>query len=93
MKMKDDKPLDLVAQFILNHLNEKGPETPVKIARALGKTRKRAHDDPEAWRRFLSPVKQQMVFLARRGEIEITRKGAAVDPDDFRGVVKLRLKN
>ena len=95
MEMKDDndKPLDLVAQFILTYLTEKGTETPVKIARALGESRKRAHDNPDSWRRFLAPVKQQMIFLARRGQIQITRKGEVVDPDDFRGVVKLRLKN
>jgi hypothetical protein len=32
-----------------------------------------------------------MVHLARDGQIEITRKGQPVDPNNFKGVVRLRL--
>jgi hypothetical protein len=39
----------------------------------------------------MNPVKQQMLHLARAGQIEITRKGVVVDPEDFRGVVRMRL--
>jgi hypothetical protein len=39
----------------------------------------------------MNAVKQQMVYLARAGQIEITRKGKPVDPNNFKGVVRLRL--
>ena len=41
----------------------------------------------------MTPVKQQMVHLARTGRIEIVRKGEVVDPEEFRGIVRMRLKS
>lgn len=91
MENETEKPLDPVAEFILAALADTGSAAPVDIARALGEARKRPSEKPEAWRRFMNPVKQQMVHLARAGRIEITRKGVVVDPEDFRGVVRMRL--
>ena len=93
MTKENEKPLDPVAQFILETLQHRVSATPIEIARALGEQRRRPIEKKaDAWRRFLNPVKQQMVFLARLGEIEITRKGELLDPENFRGVVKMRLK-
>lgn len=92
MENQDEKPLDPVAEFILETLAEQGSVAPVDIARSLGEARKRPNEKPDAWRRFMNPVKQQMVHLARAGQVEIVRKGKAVDPEDFRGVVRMRLK-
>jgi len=93
MTEENEKFIDPVAQFILETLEERVSATPIEIARALGEQRRRPIEKKaDAWRRFLNPVKQQMVFLARTGKIEITRKGQLLDPEDFRGVVKLRLK-
>ena len=39
----------------------------------------------------MNAVRQQMVHLARQGRIEIVRRGRPVDPNDFKGVVRLRL--
>ena len=91
MENEIEKQLDPVANFILATLADTGSAAPVDIARALGEVRKKASERSDAWRRFLNPVKQQMVYLARAGLIEITRKGVVADPEDFRGVVRMRL--
>jgi len=92
MELEKEKPLDPVAEFILDMLAATGSAAPVDVARALGEARKRPNEKPDAWRRFMNPVKQQMVHLARAGLVEIVRKGEVVDPEDFRGVIRLRLK-
>ena len=92
MELENEKPLDPVAEFILDMLAATGSAAPVDVARALGEARKRPNEKPEAWRRFMNPVKQQMVHLARAGLVEIVRKGEVVDPEDFRGVIRMRLK-
>jgi len=61
------------------------------VARAFADARAKPGDPPQLWRRYLPAVKQQMVHLARTGRIEILRKGQPVDPNDFKGVVRLRL--
>ena len=55
---------------------------PSEVARAL---------DPEGWRRLLPQVRATAVGLVRVGRLEITRHGKAVDPDAFKGVIRLRL--
>ena len=92
MEVEKEKPLDPVAEFILDMLAATGSAAPVDVARALGEARKRPNEKPDAWRRFMNPVKQQMVHLARAGLVEIVRKGEVVDPEDFRGVIRMRLK-
>lgn len=91
MDKHEETPLDPVAEFILDSLAGHGSMTPVDVARALGEARRRSSDKPDAWRRYMTPVKQQMLYLARAGRIEIVRKGEVVDPEDFRGVVRMRL--
>ena len=92
MESDSEKRPDPVAEFIVEALAEAGSLAPVDIARALGERRKRASDKPDAWRKYMNPVKQQMLHLARAGRIEIVRKGEVVDPEDFRGIVRMRLK-
>ena len=60
-------------------------------ARAYTDIRRRPQDGPALWRRYMNAVRQQAVHLARQGRIEILRKGKPVDPNDFKGVVRLRL--
>lgn len=87
---------DPVAEAILGMLallpegEELKPET---VARALQAARARKNDKPDAWRRFLLPVRQQAIHLARIGRIEIMRKGEVADPDDFKGLWRMRLKS
>lgn len=47
--------------------------------------------DPEGWRRVMPQVRATAVGLARQGRLVITRKGKPVDPDAFKGVIRLRL--
>ncbi len=91
METENEKRPDPVAEFILDALAVQGPLAPVDVARAIGEKRRRPSDKPDAWRRYLKPVKQQMLYLARAGKIEIVRKGEVVDPEDFRGIVRMRL--
>ena len=43
------------------------------------------------WRSLLARVRRVAAAMMKRGEVAIVRKGKPVDPDDFRGVVRLRL--
>jgi hypothetical protein len=61
------------------------------IAMRIFETRRKANDRPDGWRRYLTSVKQQAVHLARQGRVEIVRKGEVADPNDFKGIVRVRL--
>ena len=54
---------------------------PAEVAKAL---------QPEQWQRMLPKVKATALGLMRQGRLTITKKGKAVDPDNFRGVTRLR---
>jgi Protein of unknown function (DUF3253) len=56
--------------------------SPEEVARAV---------EPEGWRRLLSHVRGTAVALAREGRLVITRHGKPADPDDFKGVWRMRL--
>lgn len=55
---------------------------PAEVARAL---------QPEQWRRMLPRVRACALGLMRQGKLTITKKGRPVDPDAFKGVIRLRL--
>lgn len=76
---------------ILAALNEGENPTFQDVAVRIAKERARPKDGPNLWRRYMNAVKQQAIHLAKTGRIEITRKGEAVDPKDFKGIVRLRL--
>ena len=74
-----------VRSRIMAVLAARGPDatvTPTQIAQDL---------DPDGWRRYLRLVREEAADLARKDRIEILRRGKWVDPDDVRGVVRLRL--
>ena len=86
---------DSVAVTILTLLTETEPSktlTPVSAARSFAEGRGRRNNPPDLWRRYLNAVRQQAIHLARAGKIEILRKGKPADPNDFKGVYRLRLK-
>lgn len=90
---KKPKP-DPIVDAILSTLGALQPgksASPMDVARAFAASRAKPGDPPQAWRRYMNAVKQQMVFLARAGRIEIIRKGEPVDPNNFKGVVRLRM--
>ncbi len=93
MEKPDDSPEqdDPVASAILQHLADCESATPQDVARFIAAQRTKG-DAPQPWRRYLPAVKNQMVHLARKGRIEIIRKGEPVDPKNFKGLVRIRLK-
>ena len=96
-KAPDQPALDPVAQAILECLRPLEPGRsldPQDIAKAFAATKRRPSDPPELWRRYLPAVRQQALFLARRGRILILRKGKPVEVDDgapVKGVIRLVL--
>lgn len=91
----DVSPDDPVARTILALLAARGPGksiAPSEAAQAVAETRARPGDPPDLWRRYLNPVKQQALHLARQGRIVILRKGKPVDPHaPVKGVIRLAL--
>ena len=55
---------------------------PSEVAREL---------QPEQWQRMLPKVRAVAVGLMRQGRLVILKKGKPVNPDAFKGVVRLRL--
>ena len=59
-----------------------GSICPSEAARAVG---------GERWRELMEPARQAARELARAGEVEITQRGAVIDPDgDWRGPIRIR---
>jgi hypothetical protein len=56
--------------------------SPEEVARAV---------DPDGWRRRLGQVRATAIGLARAERLVITRHGKPADPDDFKGVWRMRL--
>ena len=73
----DDAILSLAAAC-----GQAGSITPEDVARAV---------DPEHWHKHLHEVRAAAVRLAKDGRIVILRKGKPVDPDAFKGVIRLRI--
>ena len=46
---------------------------------------------PEQWQRMLPKVRACALGLMRQGRLTITKKGKAVVPNAFKGVIRLRL--
>ncbi len=85
---------DPLIRAILDYAQATGATglAPQDIAKAFFAARQKPTDPADGWRKYLNPVKQQCVALARAGRVEIVRKkGEVVDPNDFRGLVKVRL--
>ncbi|MBJ7484002.1 DUF3253 domain-containing protein [Brevundimonas sp.] len=55
---------------------------PAEVAKAL---------QPEQWQRMMPKVRGVALGLMRQGRLTITKKGKAIDPNAFRGVIRLRL--
>jgi len=77
-----------IEQEVLRLVSDRGLEKticPSEVARSLG------GPHPDGWGPLMQPVRRVAVQLAKQGRVVITRKGKAVDPDDFRGVYRLGL--
>ena len=47
--------------------------------------------EPDNWRRMIPRVRATAVGMMRQGRLVILKKGKPVDPDAFKGVIRLRL--
>jgi hypothetical protein len=77
---------DRIETVMLALARERGPGrtiSPSEVARAIG------GDRPEGWGPLMQPVRRVAVRLMKEGRVVITRKGRAVDPDDFKGVYRI----
>jgi hypothetical protein len=80
--------LEALEAAILSLTAARGPGRticPSEAARAVG------GGHPDGWGPLMQPARKIAVRLMKEGRIVITRKGRPVDPDDFRGVYRLRL--
>lgn len=46
-----------------------------------------------AWRNHMSEVRTEAIDLYKARDIVITQKGEPVDPDNFKGPVRIRIKS
>lgn len=76
---------EAIETAIFDLLAKAGPGksvSPEEVARAV---------EPEAWRRLLGHVRATAIGLARAGRLVILRHNKPADPDDFKGVWRMRL--
>ena len=76
--------IEAITDALLRIAAERGPEKslcPTDVARAVS---------TENWRPLLGAVRKVAADLARQGKIEILRKGKPINPDEMRGVIRLR---
>ena len=81
---------DYIVTHILDAVAGGADVSPRDVAMRIAAERAKPTDRPDLWRKYLQAVNQQARFLARQGRIQIIRKGEIVDPDEVRGLVKLR---
>ena len=88
---KPTKEDDPVVGYILRALESGGDVSPQEIAQAIAMDRAKPSAPKDIWRKYMTAVRQQAIYLARNGRLEIVRKGEVADPNDFKGLYKLRL--
>lgn len=81
---------DPIAVFILEAVASGEDVQPRDVAIRIAEVRARPIDPPDLWRKYLMAVNQQAKHLARQGRLHIIRKGEVADPDDVKGLFKLR---
>lgn len=82
---------DPVATAILTVIAAAGGASvaPREVAQALAALHPKPRDRPDAWRRYLTAVRQQSLHLARSGRIQLIRRGQPVAPHNIKGVIRL----
>lgn len=89
MTETEEKPDPLVT-CILEAAAE-GPIAPEAIARRFAEIRRRPKDPVDLWRKYLTPVKQQAIAMAKAGRLEVIRKGEKIDPERAKGLIRFRI--
>ncbi len=80
---------DPAAQAILLLLAARGAAKSICPSEAARVVAGNPTDD--SWRAKLAPVRLAAQRLAQAGRLQILRKGKPVDPEEMRGVIRLRL--
>ena len=78
---------------ILRMAEERGEEsfTPTEVAQELRPPRPDEVKGEEKWRGFLRQVRAEAVGLARKGRVDILRRGEVVDPTKpIKGLIQIR---
>lgn len=82
---------------ILELTQAAGPEkgiTAQQVAQAFRPKLPEEKPGDEAWRKIVRQVRAEAVGLARKGHIDIIRRGEVVDPNaPFKGLYKMRQKS
>jgi fructose-specific phosphotransferase system component IIB len=74
-----------VAEVIIAMATERGPDKticPSEVARTMF-----AHD----WRKHMSEVRDTAIVLQQQGKVSITQKGAAVDVQNIKGPIRIKI--
>jgi hypothetical protein len=84
---------DPIRLFLLTALADGKSQAPQELARAFQASRAQPSDPPDAWRRYMTAIRQQALSLARLDQLEFIRKGKPITPDEIKGVVRIRRKS
>ena len=84
----EDTPEDPVVTYILNAVSDGSEISPNAVAQKIAADRAKPKDPKDVWRKYMTAVRQQAIYLARNGRLEIVRKGEVADPNDFKGLYK-----
>ena len=79
---------EIVEETMLRLAAERGSEKtigPSDVARVLG------GNHPDGWGPLMPTIRRVAIKLMKEGRIVVTRKGRPVDPEDFRGIYRIRL--
>ncbi|MDH6288999.1 DUF3253 domain-containing protein [Rhodococcus opacus] len=76
-----DRELEERIRALLDARADSASICPSDVARAIA---------PDDWRPLMEPVREAARRLADAGEVEVTRKGAVVDPRSARGPIRIR---
>ncbi len=83
---------DPIAHQILRMADRPDGVTPTDVARAYFAAHRKPKDPDDGWRRYMNPVKQQMLALARAGRLDLLRKGEPVPLDEAKGIIRMRTR-
>ena len=88
-KIDSDKPIgtleDRLQVHILRLVNERG------VGKTICPSDAARAERGEEWRTLMKPIRAVAINLAKSGQITIYRKGKPVDPESFKGVIRLGL--
>lgn len=83
---------DPIAHLILRMADCDQGVTPTEVAQAHFAAHRKPKDPDDGWRRYMIPVKQQMLALARAERIDLLRRGVPVPLDEAKGIVRMRVR-